>query len=71
MSHLVSVSDYAPTILVEIFANEAVNGITAANNIIELVKTAIEDNIVKKQASGVATSASYVDPNDSGMDTIL
>ena len=57
---LPSVSHYAPTILVEIYANEAVNGNTAANKIIDVVKTAVETKIVQKQESAVTSSASYV-----------
>ena len=53
-------STYIPTILVEVYSNEQVNGLQKANNIIEVIKSAVDDNIVKKQTSEVASSASYV-----------
>ena len=57
---LIAVSTYKPTILVEIYSNEQVNGLQKANDIINVIKSAIDNNIIKKQTSQVASSASYV-----------
>ena len=55
-----AVSTYIPTILVEVYSNEQVNGLQKANDIIEVIKSAIDNNIIKKQTSDVSSSASYV-----------
>lgn len=51
---------YKPTILVEIYSNEEVDGVGKANDIIDVVKRAIENNIIHKQSSQVAETATYV-----------
>ena len=58
--YYVTVSTYKPTILVEVYSNELVNGLQKANDLIEVIKSAVDNNIVKKQTSQVASSASYV-----------
>ena len=44
----------------EVYSNELVNGLQKANDIIEVIKSAVDNNIVKKQTSQVASSALYV-----------
>ena len=58
-----SVSSYKPTVVVEVFSNEDVDGLTKANNILGVIKQAVEDRIIKQQSIQVASSASYVVKN--------